>query len=532
MRRRFLKSPHGGLMDSNRLITKAEEYLKNISTEDIDLLKLNDFDYYKKIYNQLNEQLEVLIDFRESMDTKGYTSPYRSLSKYGISTVADISAEEASETHRHNQYFRLKASAKKNILDRVKSAIDAHKIAIGNLEEYGLIRCNNCNKIYKIYELEDECSCNKTDYSFFINDSGNHRIEIIPFLPLAGDYMVKISELSSWGRESFKKVINMLKQERKGSVKTVSLIIRYKENKKLIRKRVTLDSYYVDSYEEEIRKEYGKNVRIEALQFHRTKPAIINDKNTRTALAIGYVKQAELIANKHESELLKENIRNIDNLNKYDEIIKNAKYANPQYLDETDSIEDWRDEKINKDLIKANLKYKDGRYNRTLENDLKSRDLIEKSIFLNIAPSLILWDIFKYYLTTSNDKRKRHSGPFPYIRSEIDRQQRKIFQITYTKAIRLLNEREEENILPINEMDLLLHKKFKIEEHFKNSNMKIDYVALGAAILHKEADISMDDCVETFKKDKKSIEKEINNIDTVAKPKSTKSKMFLDLIKT
>ena len=109
--------------------------------------------------------------------------------------------------------------------------------------------------------------------------------------------MVKISELTSWGRESFKKVINMLKQERQGSVKTVSLIIRYKEDKKLIRKRVTLDSYYVDSYEEEIRKRYGNNVRIEALQFHRTKPAIINDKNTRTALAIGYVKHAELIVN-------------------------------------------------------------------------------------------------------------------------------------------------------------------------------------------------------------------------------------------
>ena len=518
-------------MDSNSLITKAEEYLKNITREKIDIIRLSDFEYYKNTYNQLNKQLEVLIDYKDSMDTQGYTSPYRSLSKYGISTVSDISAEEASETYRHNQYFRLKASAKKNIIDRVKSAIDAHKSAIGNLEEYGLIRCNNCNKIYKIYELEKECSCNKTDYSFFINNAGNYRINILPFLPLGGDYMVKISELTDWGRESFKKVINMLKQERKGTVKTVSLIIRYKEDKKLIRKRVTLDSYYVDSYEEEIRKQYGNDVRIEALQFHRTKPAIINDKNTRTALAIGYVKQAELIATKHNNELLKEKIRNIDNLNKYDEIINNAKYANPQYLDKTDSLEDWREEKINKDLIKANLKYKDGRLNRTLKSDLKSRELIEKSIFSNIAPSLILWDIFKYYLTSSNDKRKRQSGPFPYIRSEIDRQQRKIFENIYTKAIKLLNEKEEENILLINEMDLILYKKFKLEEHFKNSNMKIDYVALGAAILHNESNIAMEECIKVFKKDKKSIENEINNIETVAKPKSAKSKMFLDLIK-
>ena len=313
-------------MDSNSLITKAEEYLKNITREKIDIIRLSDFEYYKNTYNQLNKQLEVLIDYKDSMDTQGYTSPYRSLSKYGISTVSDISAEEASETYRHNQYFRLKASAKKNIIDRVKSAIDAHKIAIGNLDEYGLIRCNNCNKIYKIYELEKECSCNKTDYSFFINNAGNYRINILPFLPLGGDYMVKISELTDWGRESFKKVINMLKQERKGTVKTVSLIIRYKEDKKLIRKRVTLDSYYVDSYEEEIRKQYGNDVRIEALQFHRTKPAIINDKNTRTALAIGYVKQAELIATKHNNELLKD-------FDKMKKISKN--YERVEYKQET-----------------------------------------------------------------------------------------------------------------------------------------------------------------------------------------------------
>ena len=73
MRRRF-KSPHGELMDSNRLITNAKEYLKNISLEKIDLSKLSDFEYYHSIYNQLNKQLEALIDFRESMDNQGYTS--------------------------------------------------------------------------------------------------------------------------------------------------------------------------------------------------------------------------------------------------------------------------------------------------------------------------------------------------------------------------------------------------------------------------------------------------------------------------
>lgn len=518
-------------MDSNRLITKAEDYLKKISNEKIDTSRLSDFKYFKSTYDNLNEHLETLQEFKEVMDTQGYTSPYRSLSKYGISTVADVTAEEASETHRHNQYFRLKASAKKNILDRVKSAIDAHKIALGNLEEFGLIHCQNCNKTYRIDEYCDECDCGKTNYSFSINKKGNHRVEIIPYLPLAGDYMVKMSELTKWGRESFKKVINMLKQERKGSVKTVSLIIRYKQDKKLIRKRVSLGSDFVDSYEEEIRRRYGKNVRIEALQFHRTKPAIIDDKNTRTALALGYVKLAEEIANRHKDEILKENIRDIDKLNKYDEIVLNAKTSNPRFLDETDSIEAWREEKIDEDLKNLNLKYDNGNLDRTLEIDLKNRKLIEKSVFVNIAPSLILWDIFKYYLTSSSDKRKRQSGPFPYIRSEIDRQQRKIFQITFKKSIKMLNEREHENILPVKNMDLILHNKFKLEEELKNSNLKVNYQALGAAMIYNEGDIPIERCANSFYLTEKDVEKESKNIKNIAEPKNNKSKKFLELIK-
>lgn len=518
-------------MDSNRLITKAENYLNSINEEPIDSSKLNNFKYFKEVYYKLNKQLKILQDFKETMDIQGYTSPYRSLSKYGISTVGEITAEEASETHRHNQYFRMKASNKKNILDRVKSAITSHKIALGNLEEYGLIHCNNCGKTYRIEELKKECKCGKTDYNFEVNPTGNYRIEIIPFLPLAGDYMVKISELSKWGRKSFKKVINMLKHERKGSVKTVTLQIRYKEKNKTIRKNVTLDSEFVDSYEEEVRKRYGKHVRIEKLQFHRTKPAIIDDNNTRTALAIAYVKKGEIIANRYKDELLKEKIKNPDKLQKYDEIIYNAKTANPKFLDETDSIEDWKDDKINEDLIKAKLKYKDGRLNRTLDIDLKTRKRIEKSIFINLAPSLILWDIFKYYLTNSQDKRKRHSGPFPYIRSEIDRQQREIFKITYTQAIKLLNKRSHETIIPVKNMDLILHKKFNLEYKLKNSNLKINHYALGAAMIYKEGKIDINLVAKSFNLEHEKIKKEAKNIETITKPKNDKSKKFLELIK-
>lgn len=519
-------------MDSNRLITRAENYLKKINETCIDSDRLDDFEYFKEVYYRLDEQLNVLQDFKETMDVQGYTSPYRSLSKYGISTVGEVTAEEASETHRHNQIYRINASNKKNILDRVKSAITSHKIAMGNLEEYGLIQCNGCNKTYTIDELEEECSCGKTDYHFHLNPSGNHRVGIIPFLPLAGDYLVKISQFSKWGRKSFKKVINMLKQERKGSVKTVTLQIRYSENKKIVRKKVTLDSDFVDSYEEEIRRRFGRKVRIEKLQFHRTKPAIIDDNVTRTALAIAYVRQAEIIADRYKDELFKDNIKDLNKLKKYDEIIYNARIANPKYLDETDSIEEWREDKINNELIKAKLKYKNGFMNRTLDLDLKTRKRIENSVFVNLAPALILWDIFKYYLTSSLDKRKRYSGPFPYLRNEIDRQQRKIFEITYTKAIKLLNKQDNETIIPVKNMDLILHKKFNLEKKLKNSNLKVDYYALGAAIIYKEGNVDINLIAKSFNIEHSRIRDEVKNIEFITKPKSDKSRKFLDLIKT
>ena len=88
-----------------------------------------------------------------------------------------------------------------------------------------------------------KCSCTSESFSFKINKEAVHRLEILPFLPLSGNYMVLMSQLSNYGRESLKIVLNILKQERKGVVKTISLVIKFRdENKRLIRKSISLDS--------------------------------------------------------------------------------------------------------------------------------------------------------------------------------------------------------------------------------------------------------------------------------------------------
>ena len=524
-------------MEESVLVNKAEKFLKEISNDSISVEDMDNFENFKNLYFKLDDRLNHLTKLKDDMDAQGYTSPFTSLSKYGTKAVSEVTLEEVSENSRHNQIFRMKANAKKNILDRVKSAIDSHKIAIGNLEQYGYVKCGSCYKKYSMSEykhLGGKCSCGNEGFIFKINRDATHRIEIIPYLPLSGNYMVLMSQLSNCGRESLKKVLNILKQERKGLVKTISLVIRFRdENNRLIRKNVTLDSEYVDNYEEEVRRIYGNTVRIETLRFHRTKPAIIDDKHARNALAIAYVRYGESIINDIKDDILKRKVTDFKRIKIYDEIVAEYENKTPDFIDKYDlnAIDAWRTSKIQEKLTNLNYSDKFGTIKRSLRRDLKMREGIYKNIFENIAPTLILWDIFRYYMTTSFHARKTLIGPFPYIRVELDREQRKIFQTTYNKVISILNDFSDIKIIPIPEMDLLLYEKFKFEKQIKSSNIKFNQAALGAALIYENSDLELESISNAFNVNESKIKKEIKNIDKIKNPKSDKSKKFLDLIK-
>ena len=524
-------------MEESVLVNKAEKFLKEISNDSISVDDIDNFENFKSLYFKLDDRLNYLTNLKDDMDAQGYTSPFTSLSKYGNKTISEVSIEEVSENSRHNQIFRMKANAKKNILDRVKSAIDSHKIALGNLEQYGYVKCGSCYKKYSMSEYKNingKCSCGNEGFIFKINRDAAHRIGIIPYLPLSGNYMVLMSQLSNYGRESLKKVLNILKQERKGLVKTISLVIRFRdENNRLIRKRLTLDSEYVDNYEEEVRRLYGNTVRIDTLRFHRTKPAIIDDKHARNALAIAYVRYSESIICDIKDEILKRKVTDFKRIKIYDDIISEFDNQSPDFIDkyDLDTIDAWRKAKIQEKLVKYNYCDKFGTMKRSLKRDLKIREGIYKNVFENIAPSLILWDIFRYYMTTSNNSRKTQIGPFPYIRVELDREQRKIFQTTYNKSISVLNDFSDIKIIPVPEMDLLLYEKFKFEKQIKSSNIKFNQAALGAALIYENSDLELENISNAFNVNESKIKNEIKNIDKIKNPKSDKSKKFLDLIK-
>lgn len=524
-------------MEESALISKTEKFLNEIYEEEIDLDNIEDFDNFKEFYFKLDDRLSQLQKLRETMDAQGYTSPFRSLNKYGVGTVGEVSVDELSETSKHNQFFRTKANAKKNILDRVKSAIDSHKIAIGNLEQYGHIKCENCYKKYRINEYKENdgnCTCGSEKFSFKINKDNCYRLEIIPYLPLSGNYRVSMNNFGKYGREAFKKVINVLKQERKGVVKTISVVAKIKdENGRWIRKKINFGAEDADNYEEELRKIYGKNVRIEVLRFHRTKTSIIQDKYTRTALAIAYVRFAEDLIEEIKDPLFKRKIADFKRLNKYDEIVERINSTTPNFIDKNamEDLEDWRSSEIIKECQELGYMDKFGNLNRSLKRDLKIRENIEKIIFINIASTMIKWDIFRYYLTTSYNRRKITNGPFPHLATELDRQQRKIFQNNYNKVIDTLNKFNNLKILSIPDMDFILYEKFNIEKLIKNSNMKLNYPALGVGLIHLNSNIDVKTLGNVFNVNESKVNKEIKNIKKIKKPKSSKSKQFLEMIK-
>ncbi len=524
-------------MIESRLINSAESFLSEISKEEIILDTIDDFDYFKDLYFKLDDRLDQLIELRNSMDFQGYKTPFRSLNKYGTGTIGEIPIEERGEHSHHNQQFRIKANAKKNILERVKSAIDAHRIALGNLNKYANIKCDSCYKQYKIDEyknLDGKCSCGSKKFSFKINKDKSYRLEILPFLPLSGNYMVLMSQFSDWGREAFKKVLNFLKQERSGVVKTISLVIRFKdENKGWVRKNLTLGSEFLDNYEEKIREKYGRNVRIEGLRFNRTKPAIIDDKNARNALAIAYVKYGEHLVSSIKDSILKKELTDFKRINKYDEIIFKYNNTHPIFIEEydTEGLELWRTGEIERELKELGYMDSSGNLVSSLKRDFKKRENIEKHIFTNIPLVLIMWDVFRYYLTTSHYNRQFVNGPFPTIRTDLDRQQRKAFQTNYNKAINALNEETDLKIISIPNMDYILYEKFHIENLLSNSNFKVYNPAIGPALINLNTDIDVKTLGNIFNINESKINKEIGTIEKLKKPKSEKSKKFLELIK-
>jgi len=521
-------------MNESVLIGRSERFLDQIKREKISISDIQDAEEFLELYTYLKSNMDTLQDMRENMEMKGYTAPYRSISKYGRPLPAgEMKAEDMYDISRHSQYFRMNAAAKKNILDRVKSAMSSHRVAIGHLEEFATIECESCHHKYRGHELSlltpKKCQCGENHLKLHINQEGVYRLEIIPYLPLSGDYMVKLSQLSPRSRKAFRSMVRILKQEKRGIVKTVSLVIKVLEDGRWVRKRVTLDADEEANYEKEIRNQYGSNARIELMQFHRKKPSIINDKQVQTALSLGYVKHAENQILQFLPDLLEKSLQDKGKVEIYQEALDAAiKKANK--LDTGEDPETLKKIFLNQELGEKGLLDSEGVLLENVQKDLDAKDMMEKSLFQEIPRIYILWDLLHYYLTTSYDRRNKYSGPFPYLRPGLDTNQIKAFQDFQVEVVKIIQEYLEEKIEYIPHMAKVLSGKFSVEKKMKGLHMPMG-PALGAAVLSSKGGLSVDKTALMFSVNPKDVEKEKENLETLQKPVSSKAKRFMEMMK-
>ncbi len=521
-------------MNESVLIGKAEKFLRKIGQKNIDINAISDIDYFIDIYTFFKNNLQELQELRDTMEIKGYKAPYRSIIRYGRPSSGEMQVEDMHDITRHTQYFRMKAAAKKNILDRIKSSIASHKIAIGNLEEYAVIKCSSCNQEYHGHDISQiifkKCLCGSDNLELTSSNQGVYRLDIIKFLPLSGDYMVKMSELSPIGREAFRKIVRILKQEKRGIVKTLSLVVKIFEDGRWVRKRVNLDCINQVNYEKEIRKQYGADARIEFMQFHRKRPSIINDKHVQNALSLGYVKFAEGKARGIIDPVLEKYLKNPGKIKNYNEALdKSRKIA--LKMGEFEDQKVLQKELMDKELFQKNLMDDNGKIDEGVVQDLKLKDKIDRCLLINVPRTLITWDIIKYYLTTSYDHRNKYSGSFPNLRPYLDTNQTKTFENFQKQVVQIIKDYLNENIPHISNISNLLTGKFEVEKKIKGLHVKTNPPAVGAATLNSVGNISLAESARIFALTPQEVQIEKDKIETFQKPSTRKAQRFLEIIK-
>jgi len=303
------------------------------------------------------------------------------------------------------------------------------------------------------------------------------------------------------------------------------------EDGRWIRKRVNIDMDDEINYEREIRKEYGPNARIEFLQFHRKKPAIINDKQVQTDLSIAYVKFAREIADGILGDVLDEFLKDRTKVEIYDDAFKTAVDTADSITSDIEDKEDIRDEKLDEILRENYLINDKGVMDKELEKDLQVRKEIKEKLFVEMPRILILWDILKYYLTTSYDRRNKYAGPFPNLRPNLDTNQMKAFADFDKQVVEILKEHTDEKIEYIKDMKEVVAKKFEIENKIKGLHVKSDSPAVGAAILNITGKLSIDVAADLFSVNPGKVRTEKEKIETFGKPTSKRAQKFLEMIK-
>ena len=165
-----------------------------------------------------------------------------------------------------------------------------------------------------------------------------------------------------------------------------------------------------------------------------------------------------------------------------------------------------------------------------LKEDLERENEIRRHYYMDTAKTIILWDIFKYYLTTSENRRNNYSGPFPNLRPSLDSNQIKVFETEFPKDIVNLLQDNGENIDCIDNMKETVQYKLELENKRKKLHLKSKHAACGAVALNNKSSLSLKRSAELLYVKQEEATKTKADLERIEKPTSKKAKKFLELL--
>jgi len=181
----------------------------------------------------------------------------------------------------HLQWIYRKKHNRALALERLRSAITAHKMALALLSANYIFRLGGKEITIDAITRENLEKVKAIEKPVKLG-----RLEILPYLAYSGDVLRLLARESIEVREAFKFIKGKLRE--KGTVRTrgIRIEVEYFENNRL--KKARLDLPADSDIEGELRKRFGRRFRWRVLSLVKTKGVLINNHYTIDNLALAY----------------------------------------------------------------------------------------------------------------------------------------------------------------------------------------------------------------------------------------------------
>jgi Zn-finger domain-containing protein len=471
------------------LINRVTDFLDEIPQElgEIDVYKLRkDKAYFEKLYFTLKKNLEELKAFKDEMEQRGFDSPYFALGMqrfggaFGKKSYRREDVEDQRDVARHKMMFRTNASFKKGTFERTKSAISSHNIAVGHLEEFVIMRCG-CGRAAKGKEatktIEEKGAyicpkCGSSKATLEENPQGIFRLELLPHLIYGGEFTRVISRFSPTERMAYRELVEVLREKKRGKIKSATVSFRAKSNGKWVTKKeqVELEKAPKMDYEGYLRDKYGRIV-IEHIRYHHERSILVSGRYNRQSLAVAYAKILKERIREMLDYLLEQEV-NTEKLKKYEGLRQNIDLRIQEMVPSSFALdtrvqEERREiiDEFEEELKKAGLMDSRGNLLPELEDAITLRRHIRKKTLIKIPRTLFAWDIFRFLLMKPYRER-RYASIFPGLQPipEEDQLKTTLSILKEEKIVSAIQRFIDDSIIQIDDGDEVVFKKFEIED--------------------------------------------------------------------